>query len=149
MQATWIVVADGSRARIFERRERNQPLREIEDFLNEAGRADNEELRTDGGGRFFGKNGRAQGDTSEPPVSPKEREVENFSRTIADYLERGRNEHRYEQIYLIAAPKFLGHLRGNMKPPLEKMVEAELPKNISTARLDQIDQFVREQIDGR
>ncbi|MGB7481691.1 MAG: host attachment protein [Burkholderiaceae bacterium] len=149
MPATWIVVADGSRARIFERRQHNQPLQEIEDFVNEGGRADNEELRSDGSGRFFGKNGRAQGDTFEPSILPKEREAENFSRTIADYLERGRNEHRYEQIYLIAAPKFLGYLRGNMKRPLEKMVEAELAKDISTAKLEQIERFVRERIDGR
>jgi len=139
MQARWIVVADGSRARILERREHNQPLREIGAFGNQMARAGNAPLRTDGDGRFFGNNGRVQGDTSEPQVLPKEREADNFSRAITDHLERGRNQHRYAQLYLIAAPKFLGRLRGSMKPPLGKLVEAGLPKDMSTARVEQID----------
>lgn len=147
MQATWIVVANGSRARIFERHGRQRPLHEIQDFLNDGGRVDNEELRSDGRGRFHGGGERSQGDTWDPPSTPKQHESEVFSRTIADYLEQGRNEQRYEQLYLIAAPRFLGSLRQNMNKQVEKLVTAELPKDISTSRADEIAQFVQEQIE--
>ncbi|HZV98668.1 MAG TPA: host attachment protein [Methylophilaceae bacterium] len=143
MQSTWIVVADSSRARIFEMQQPKGPLSEIEGFVNPAGRADEEELRTDGGGRFFGKGDSFQGHTAEPRISPKQHENELFAHSISKRLNSGRNEHRYSRLRLIAAPRFLGLIRSKLNAALKKMVEDELPKDLSTATAREIEQYIR------
>jgi hypothetical protein len=55
MRTTWILISDSSRARIFEKKEHEKHLEEVEDFVDSMGRATNNELRTDGRGRFYGK----------------------------------------------------------------------------------------------
>jgi protein required for attachment to host cells len=47
MQTTWILVADSSRARIFEIEPSEQNFQEVEDFFNPQGRANGRELNTD------------------------------------------------------------------------------------------------------
>ena len=69
MRTSWILIADSSRARIFEKKEHERHLEEVEDFVDNLGRATNHELRTDGRGRFYGKGERDQG----RGVVPRER----------------------------------------------------------------------------
>ena len=104
MEKTWIVVADNSRARIFEVMDRSETLRELEDLVNPAGRLHDSELRTDNTGRYFGKGERMQGHAAHPRVEPGEHETELFAKRVADHLEQARVEHRFEQLCLIAAP---------------------------------------------
>lgn len=47
MTITWILIADSSRARIFEKKESEKHLREVDDFVNAAGRSEDNELQTD------------------------------------------------------------------------------------------------------
>ena len=47
MRTTWILIADSSRARIFEKKEHEKHLEEVEDFVDSAGRATSNELGTD------------------------------------------------------------------------------------------------------
>ena len=51
MHATWIVVADEARGRIFEIQQQGH-LAEIENFVNPSERERNSDLRTDAYGRF-------------------------------------------------------------------------------------------------
>ncbi|HEU4709526.1 MAG TPA: host attachment protein, partial [Methylophilaceae bacterium] len=106
MDATWIVVADGARGRIFERLAKGH-LTEIDDFVNPVEREDNADLRTDAYGRFYGKGERAQGHTAEPDVSPKQHEAERFAAYIAQFLYEAKNRNRFSSVCLIAAPAFL------------------------------------------
>ena len=46
MRITWILAADAARARIFEIPGARRPMREIRDFFNPEGRAQNRELDT-------------------------------------------------------------------------------------------------------
>lgn len=149
MQSTWIVVADSSRARIFERHDPDRHLHEVDDFINEAGRMNSGELRTDERGRFYGKGERQMGHTADPAVMPYEHENEIFSRKLGDYLEKAHNDHRYEQLYLVAAPKFLGLLRDNLNSEVGKAVEEELPNDISKFTVQQIEEFVSRRIDEK
>jgi protein required for attachment to host cells len=103
----------------------------VEDFANPAGRADDNDLRTDERGRFYGKGERYQGHTADPSVFPVQHENELFAHAIGQRLDHARNEHRYSQLVLMAAPKFLGLIRKNLNKEIEKMVTQEMPKDIS------------------
>src|SRR2546428_9325667 len=68
MQKTWILTADGSRARIFEALGSDSKFREVDDFANPQGRLNNRELRTDASGRYSGKGQGHHGHTTLPQV---------------------------------------------------------------------------------
>jgi protein required for attachment to host cells len=131
MQTTWILVADSSRARIFERQLPDNTLREIEDFTHPQGREANRELVTDAQGRYYGKGERDQAHTAPTHVSPVQHEDELFAKSLTDHLEKARTENRYNKLRLIAAPKFLGLIRQKLSKEAQKLVEEEIPKDIS------------------
>ena len=143
MQTTWILVADSSRARIFEKHQAERHLREIEDFVNPAGRADSNDLRSDERGRFYGKGERDQAHTADPHVFPVEHENEMFALAVARHLDQARNAHRYQRLRLIAAPKFLGLIRGNLNKEVQELVVEELPKDISSFNLPEIENYLK------
>jgi protein required for attachment to host cells len=147
MTITWILIADSSRARIFEKNESEKHLREVGDFVNAAGRSEDNELRTDERGRFYGKGEREQGHTNQPAVSPVEHENEMFSHTLANYLDDARNDRRYSRLYLIAAPKFLGLLHGGLKEEVRELVADELAKDISTMNARDVENYLHGKLD--
>ena len=146
MTKTWILVADASRARVFEVLDRDETLQEIEDFVNPAGRQGERELRTDARGRYFGKGEQMQGHTAAPNTDPTTHENQLFAKTIADYLDRARVSRRYERLCLIAAPKFLGLLRDELGKDVGHLVYEALDKDISWLDSRRVQDYVREKL---
>lgn len=142
MQTTWIVVADSSRARIFEKTKSEPHLREIEDFVNPAGHANDNDLRTDERGRFYGRGERKEGNTADPHVFPVDQENEVFSRAITQYLDSAHYAHRYQRLRLIAAPKFLGLIRKNLSKEIFTIVDEEASKDISKFTVEQVENYI-------
>jgi protein required for attachment to host cells len=146
MTKTWILVADSSRARLFEVLDRHETLREIEDLVNPAGRQGGRDLRTDARGRYFGKGEQLQGHTAMPNTDPMTHESELFAKTVTQHLEQARNAHRYERLCLIAAPKFLGLLREKLSKDALAMVHESLDKDISGMDERAVQDYVREKL---
>jgi protein required for attachment to host cells len=146
MVKTWIVVADNSRARIFEVIDRNETLHELDDLVNPAGRLHDSELRTDNVGRYYGRGERMQGHSAQPRTDPGEHETELFAKTVAHYLEQARVEHRYARLCLMAAPKFLGLLRQNLSKNARDLVFEELAKDVSWLEGPQLQEYVRDKL---
>ena len=146
MRTTWILISDSSRARIFEKKEHEKHLEEVEDFVDSAGRATSNELGTDERGRFYGRGERYQGHTTQPAVSPVEHENDLFAHILTRYLNDGRKANRYNRLYIIAPPKFLGLIRGSLDDEVKKMVQGELQKDISTFTAHEVEGYVKENI---
>ena len=138
MEATWIVVADAARGRIFAMQQQGH-LAEIENFVNPAEREDNADLRTDSYGRFYGKGEREEGHTAEPSVLPKEHEAARFAKHIAEYLDQARNRHLYDKLRLIAAPSFLGLLRNTLDDEVRKLVDQELDQDLTKVSVRELE----------
>jgi protein required for attachment to host cells len=92
--AAWVVVADGSRARIFETPGLELVLREIEDLVNVA---------PDG-----------------PALS--EKEGGKFANPVADRVEQGRLDLRYQGLRFAVEPKFIGMLRERLSEQTRQMI---------------------------
>ena len=132
MDNTWIVVADSSRARIFEVPPRSREIHEVEDFVNPYGRAQARELQTDANGRAYARSGGDQPTHAMDPRSdPVAHETELFAKRLCQVLDQARAQHRYETLCLVAAPKFLGLLRGNLSKEAAKLVTREIDKDLS------------------
>ena len=131
MGITWILSANASRARLFEVERHEDAPREIADFSNAAGRAHERDLRSDGSGRLYGKGEHVQGhSTVEGNVG--DRETEHFAEALRHYLAHAHAEHRFGQLWIVAAPAFLGLLRQNLPKELESAVEFTLNKDYTT-----------------
>lgn len=146
MQTTWVIAADASRARIFQMLGRNQ-IEEIEDFIHNESRQMDRELRTDAIGQYFpqgaqGSNAK-MGHSAVERTEPTEHEAEVFSRTLGGYLDKARTDHKYDQLCLIAPPKFLGLLRKNLSKEALRMVDKEVPKDISWFNPRDIESYIK------
>lgn len=131
MSITWILVADGSRARLFESTRRDEPLHQLENFLNPEARLAGRELTTDhpptvNESMQFARH------SIEPHTTQREKHVAHFAKELADALERGRTDHRFERLILVAPSKLLGALHEQFDEPLRQCVIGELHRDIST-----------------
>lgn len=140
---TWILVADSSRARIFEARGALRDVHEIEEFVHPEGRAHNRDLKTDASGRYFGKGEQTQGHTATTKVEPQEHEAELFAKQLTDHLDKARTTQRFESLHLIAPPKFLGLLRRHMRKETQNLVAATLTKEVAWLDERSIAEYIR------
>ena len=136
MATTWIVAADAARARILQVADRER-LVEIDNLLNPDGRLQDRELTTDANPRLHGPGGLS---AREEP-SAVEHTVQIFSKRIGDYLEKARTDHRYDRLYLVAPPKFLGLIRKELGKEVEKLVSDDLAKDLSWFNAWEIERY--------
>ena len=142
METTWIVVADPSRARIFEEVRSPRSLQEIADFVNPLGRASHRELTSDAAGRSRSTGLGTRAHSESPGTTQDTHEAERFARELADHLEKARTAHRYETLWLVAAPRFLAMLRKSVSREVMKLIEQEIDKDLTRSTLLEIDSFI-------
>jgi len=142
MEKTWVVVADSSHARIFQLRDTQHSLEELEDISNAAGRADNRQLQTDRNAQFNSPGGPSN--TYQPHEDAVEHEVHQFARHLGHRLSTAATQNKYHRLCLIAAPKFLGLLRDSLDKPARKLVVAELDKNFTAFARPDIEACIKD-----
>ena len=64
-------------------------------------------------------------------VDPKKHEGIKFAKTICEYLNSAHASKRFEKLYIMAAPSFLGEIRHNLSRPVSQAVSEEIAKNIT------------------
>ena len=132
---TWIVVADGGQARVFEHDGPGKGMHQIKDY-SEAHLRD-QDLVSDRSGRT---NGGSTGNGSgiaykNDPVAMRERQ---YVERLADVLELRRSEGAFQHLIIAAAPTALGDLRPALSEAVKATIIGELPKdltNIPVAKL--------------
>ena len=139
MTTTWIIAADASRARILQVTDRAQQLEEVEDLLNPEGRVHDRELISDAHPRFSGVGGGPGSDREE--TSATEHATELFAKRVGDYLDKARTQHRYDELVVVAPPKFLGLLRKKLGKEVEKLVVDEVPKDLSWFNARELERY--------
>lgn len=127
MANTWIVAADSSRARFLQVAGRER-LVEVASLLNPEARMDDRDLISDAHPRFRGTAGPG---SDRQETSAHEHATDLFAKRVGDYLEKARTDHRYDELVLVAPPKFLGTLRRSLDKEVAKRVVDELPKDLS------------------
>ena len=156
MATTWIIAADESRARVLQVAGPDR-LDEIDDLVNPSGRAQDRELQTDAEPRFNGHGGvgKAGSGRTGGPASDREAQgavehsVRTFAREVGRYLDRARLDHRFDQLVLVAPPKFLGALRKELDKEVEKLVADELPKDLSGLSARELERYYFAKGSGR
>lgn len=141
MGRTWVLVGDGSRARLFKvSAPRDWEL--IRELEHPETRAKARDLVTDRQGRVK---------QSASPMGPAMQltkplhaiESERFAHSVAKVLESGLADNAYDRVVLVAPPHFLGLLRATIAPTVAKRVELTLDKDYTALRADELAERIR------
>ena len=131
MSAYWIVVANASRARIFEADAKDTAMREIASMVHPASRLHEGDLISDNRGQVLSAaNG---GHSQSKEARAKQHEAEVFARQICERLEQARLDGEFRRLYLLASPRFLGLMRKHMAKPLSDKVYEAASKDLTLA----------------
>lgn len=145
MNATWLVVADNSRARFFSMDSRNGPIEETRSIIHMEARLKGKSMTSDAQGRGSGKGGEGM-HAYQDKVSPREQENINFAREISTELDMARKQNKFKQFVLVAAPNFLGKLREQMNKETKRLASFELAKNLSHLEAAEIRKHLPERL---
>jgi len=129
MKPIWILVADSSTARLFTAEHSASDLIEIETMTHSEAHLHEQDLVTDAPGR--GSSSAGGGNHAyTSSVSAKEQEETNFAKRVVKHLSEELNHNKFERLFVVAAPKFLGSLRSSFNSRIEKQVTFSLGKNL-------------------
>lgn len=142
MRNTWVVVADGTRARLFNRH-KNRKLEEFDTLLSPEHRLHEGDLVTDRDGRAFDSGGAGRHAVGNKNTT-KDHEMTIFAKRLASRLEEGRNAGEIERLVLVAPPKFLGQLRAQMSPSASDLVALTIDKELTTLSADKLQSHLPE-----
>lgn len=126
---TWILVADGSRGRLFSSPNKGQPWTLVQEFTHPASRAKNRDIDPKERGRAQQSFGAGHRPAMEPRTAPKEVEAEHFAHELANAMSDGVQRRACSAVALVAPPHFLGHLKDMLDPQAQKCLVAAIDKD--------------------
>ncbi len=124
----WIVVANASRARVFERDAPTGAMRELIDLVHPASRQKGSALGSDRPGQAA----KGQASTAFPPrTEPHERESARFAAEVAQQLDEAVLAHRCPGLVLMASSGFLGDLRLHLGDAARHALKAAIALDLT------------------
>lgn len=133
-----IIVADAVHARIFRTRKGLKNLEEREDPIHVESRRRDRELDTDAAGRTGD-----QQSTLDPRTSAKETEERTFAKQLGKHIKELYNQDRFEELILVATPRFLGMLRDELPAPVDKLESRAIPKEVVNLSAAELAEYIR------
>ena len=126
MSKTWVVVAESSRAKIFEveSNESDKTLKEIKGFTHSTSRSHKSQLT--GSQQKEGRQSKLT--STDDTHGDNDRTV--FARSLGQHLNSARNKGEFKKLILMSPPKFLGDLRKNLGHETNKFVVSSIDKNL-------------------
>jgi len=129
MGKAFVLVADSAYARIFTADSPMGPLSELAALTHPESRLHERDLVSDAPGRTFDSMGDGR-HGMEVAVRPKQQEAIEFAGEVARRLEEGLQRQEFAHLVLVAAPEFLGLLRGKLDASVRDRVTLEIAKNL-------------------
>jgi protein required for attachment to host cells len=127
---SWVLVAHRSGARIFVNDGPGKGLRLIQTLDHPEGRLKNREIDTDRPGSAFG-NGTLERHALERHETSHEKLSEDFARSLASVLEDARTHQRFDRVFIVADPSFLGMVRSFLSNQTAALVAGSLSKDLA------------------
>ncbi|MFA5628383.1 MAG: host attachment protein [Thiohalomonadaceae bacterium] len=139
MENTWVLIANGSEARIFKLQKRTEALQLVSTHNHPSSRMKGEQLATDRPGSYAGDSGMGGG--YEEAISPKEYEINRFAHEMATVLNSGRSANSYGKLTLVAPASFRGLLNKHMHEQVKKLIGQQIDKDYT--KLNERELFAR------
>lgn len=130
---TWIVVADGARARFFT--PDGEPAKLLPtgpaDLVAPASRQRTRDLKSDRPGRSFSASRSGARHAFEPPHDYHKLEKHRFMATLAAALDDARGRRAFDDLILVAPHRSLGELRSLLSKRVLRSVRREVAKDLT------------------
>jgi protein required for attachment to host cells len=132
-ELTWIVVADGARARFFvpsDDAKKLVPARNA-DMVSPQSRGYSHDLKSDKPGRGYSSSRSGARHALEPPHDYHKLEKHRFSASLAAVLDAACERREFGQLVLVAPRRSLGELRTLMSQRVQRCILKEIPKDLT------------------
>lgn len=137
-QQHWILVANASKARLFERSAFNQPLTELADWTHPESRLSARETeRAPLGHSLAGRAGLS------PRSDIHQRHRSQFAQTLSHYLQEAVLNQRVKALTLVVSNPFLGELLVHLDAPVQKILKAHHGLDWTSLSITDVDQRLR------
>lgn len=135
---TWLVIADGDKARIFEHPGPGKGLHARQELDLDQAHLRAHDIMADRPGRVVASHGsgsRAAVDYKTDPVETRER---HFLEQLARLLDEKRAAKAYDRLVIAAPPRALGELRPALSEAVRTAIIAELAKDLTKTPTDKL-----------
>ena len=133
-----IVVADAARARLFKTEVKITDISELDELSHPESRLRDRELGSGTPVRSANQKGSFQ-----PRTFPKDYEEQSFAKELGKHIKALHNNIHFEELILIASPRFLGMLRNELDSTLDKLVSKSINKELLQAGVDDIVEYIK------
>lgn len=142
---TWLLIADGVRARLFKVDKKAKKLREIRDFLNPEARLHEKEFAQDSPGRSFDSKGLGR-HNMEKSSSGKEKSKEEFAHELVKHLDEKYKTEKINRIVVVAPSKFLGYMNNKFNKVECKRAVTTIAKEMTNLSADEIFKHLKKEL---
>lgn len=129
---TWILIADGTQARVLEHAGPGKGLASIKNLEWSIPPLQTQQIDTDRSGRG------AAGGVMESKTDPAQHREAEFVRSVAAVLDEKAKSGAYDRLVIAAAPIALGNLRKAISEHVKKTILAELDKDLTNLPTPQL-----------
>jgi protein required for attachment to host cells len=127
---TWVLIADATRARVFENTGKGTGLTIVHDMTLDAELLPSHELGTDRPGRSFDSVGSGR-HAMESPSDLHREQKRQFARRIAEAIEEQLVTKSFDRLVLVAPPVTMGDLRAALPDKVKTVVAAEVVADLT------------------
>jgi protein required for attachment to host cells len=127
---TWVLIADGGRARILATEGHGQKLRLVDGMTFTHELPKTSDLVQDRQTRSFESTGHMRHPVS-TGLDPHRKEKEKFAIELAEVLDQQDAKKSFDRLVIVAPAKALGELRAAISAPVRKKVHKEFTKDLT------------------
>ena len=131
MNIVWILVCDAAHARLYESHSGTAEWKLVQSLRHPESQAKGSDLVTDGSGARSSEGASVHHNALAPTSSPKEVEKGHFAHTLAKMLNEAMRAGRFSRWVLAAPPHFLGLLKKELTPELERHLMHTVDKDLN------------------
>lgn len=134
----WALVANGGQARIVEMRRKPYEFRPVAELVSEAQHLTSKDLVSDASGRVYHTQGPGT-HAMQPRADPQETAESQFTRSLADKLDKAANLGRFDRLLIVADPRTLGRMRTHMNRTVADRVADEVALDLVSLPQNQLE----------
>ena len=134
---SWIVIADGSRARILTPREEGLGFDTVSETASAEAHVPSREIWADRPGHVQ-ESGYSARHSIEPRHDPHEDRKAAFIRALASQLNAAAKEKRFDRLILFAPPRCMAELRERLEAGVRRKIKAAAPKDLTKVPLSEL-----------
>jgi protein required for attachment to host cells len=127
---TWVIVADGTQARLFHNIGKQDALQLKQDDFIKPDTVDDEQGQGPSGHRS-------------PEASPEQADEATFAKQLMHRLNAAALKQEFEHLFLIADPKTMGEIRPQLHTETSKRITGELTKTLTNSTLEDIEKILK------